>query len=61
MCCNRPKPCELGHFPHPGHPWPGQQWQSNPRGPGITPASEPSSSPPTGLTGDAHATLEPLR
>jgi len=26
-------PSELGHFPHPGHPWPGQQWQSNPRGP----------------------------
>jgi len=28
-----PCPPELGHFPHPGHPWPGQQWQSNPRGP----------------------------
>ena len=26
-------PCGLGHFPHAGHPWPGQQWQSNPRGP----------------------------
>jgi hypothetical protein len=56
-----PCPSELGHFPHPGHPWPGQQWQSNPRGPGYHPASEPSSSPPTRPAGDAHATLEPLR
>ncbi len=23
----------LAHFPDAGHPWPGQQWQSNPRGP----------------------------
>ena len=29
--------------------------------PGKTPASEPTSSPPTGPAGDAHATLEPLR
>ena len=36
MCCNGPMPSELGHFPHPGHPWPGQQWQSNPRGPDVT-------------------------
>ncbi len=33
MCCNRTTPCGLVHFPHAGHPWPGQQWQSNPRGP----------------------------
>jgi hypothetical protein len=51
-------PSELGHFPHAGHTWPGQQWQSNPRVP-VSPASEPSSSPPTELARDAHATLEP--
>ena len=34
MCCNRTRPRSgLVHFPHAGHPWPGQQWQSNPRGP----------------------------
>jgi len=21
-----------GHFPHPGHPWPGRRWQSDQRG-----------------------------
>src|SRR5439155_22396526 len=49
----------LVHFPDAGHPWPGQQWQSNPRGKTITSSSEPKSSPPTGPAGDAHATLEP--
>jgi|SRR6266567_3866146 len=51
----------LARFPDAGHPWPGQQWQSNPsaRPGGEPPASEPTSSPPTGPAGDAHATLEP--
>jgi hypothetical protein len=49
----------LAHFPDTGHPWPGQQWQSNPRGKAARPSSEPKSSPPTGPAGDAHATLEP--
>jgi hypothetical protein len=34
MCCNqaRPRPASA-YFPHPGHPWPGQRWQSDVRGP----------------------------
>ena len=35
------------HFPHPGHPWPGQQWQSVVRGF----PSERYSTPPTGPAG----------
>ena len=49
----------LAHFPHTGHPWPGQQWQSNPRGLARTPASEPKSSPPTGPAGDARQPWNP--
>jgi hypothetical protein len=54
MSCNRTRPvARLVHFPHAGHPWPGQQWQSDPRGLARKPASEPKSSPPTGPAGDA--------
>ena len=38
MCCKRPWPHGPGHFPHPGHPWPGQRWQSDLRGEGTVPS-----------------------
>jgi hypothetical protein len=60
ICCNRTRARSgLAHFPHAGHPWPGQQWQSDPRGPS---SHRPQNlSAPTGPAGDAHATLEPPR
>jgi hypothetical protein len=58
MCCNRPRPGGSGHFPHPGHPWPGQRWQSGVRGSAHAPSLEPLSTPPR-TSRDAHATLGP--
>jgi hypothetical protein len=44
------------HFPHSGHPWPGQRRRSVGRGS----PSDPHSSPPTGPSRDAHVTPGPL-
>jgi hypothetical protein len=42
----------LVHFAHAGHPWPGQQWQLNPRDRHDT-GLRTYASPPTGPAGDA--------
>ena len=40
------------HFPHPGHPWPGQRWQSDQRDPASQrPPQSRYSTPPTGPAG----------
>ncbi len=63
MCCKqaRPQPAPA-YFPHPGHPWPGQQGQSverGPNGPTGPPALRALLVATHRTSRDAHATLEP--
>ncbi len=44
------------HFPHPGHPWPGQGWQSEQRGKATQALPQSGFRRPPGPAGDDHAT-----